>query len=171
MGKARLGFWSVTAVTLAVLLALGAGCKRKKEYNGIGKWILGETMLEQWGYTCQPAGEMTWCQANPLEKSHVVSLGGQNGVVGTLFDGSEPASKLVEIVLEVSGCNVDSLKRWLESEFGAPSKKTEDRMFWSGKYAFIAAQVPSSHATCQIFMVDPHDEKRVAELEIEAKKR
>jgi hypothetical protein len=113
---------------------------------------------------------MTWCQANPLEPSHVVSLGGQNGVVGTLFDGSEPASPLAEIVLEVNGCNVDSLKRWLKSEFGDPSKSTDDRMYWSGKYAFIAAQVPASQATCEIYMVDPHDTKRVAELKAEAAK-
>ncbi len=171
MGKARLGFLGVTTLTLAVLVALGSGCKRKNEYNGIGKWILGKTMLKDWGYTCQPSGKMTWCQANPLEKSHVVSLGGQNAVVGTLFDGTEPASELVEIVLEVDGCNVGSLKSWLESEFGDPSGKSEDRMYWKGKYAFIAARVPASQATCKINMVDPHDQKRVAELEAETKKK
>jgi len=157
MGTSRLRFCLVTAITLALLVACGSGCKRKREFNGIGKWILGETMLKDWGYTCQPDGEMTWCQANPLAKGHVLSLGGQSAAVGTLFDGHEPASKLVEIVLDVSGCNVDSMKRWLETEFGDPSQKTADRMYWSGKHAFIAAKVPSAHVTCQIFMVDPDD--------------
>jgi len=173
MGNARIGFWGVTTVTAVVLLALGAGCKPKEvnKYNGIGKWVLGKTTLAEWGYTCQPSGKMTWCQANPLEKTHAVSLGGQNAVVGTLFAGSEPSSLLAEIVLDVSGCNVDSLKSWLKSEFGDPTRKSEDRMYWSGKYAFIAARVPSAQASCEIFLVDPHDADRVAELEAEVGKK
>ena len=150
-------------VALLVALSVAACSKRKPEFNGIGKWVINKTTLEEWGYMnmCSPEGELMWCQNSPLEKSHTVSLGGQNALVGTYFKGPDPTALLVEIVLVVPECKPEALQSWMATTFGKPGEDKGKVAHWSGREVFISAQLGSS---CEIVFVAAADKKRIAEL-------
>ena len=159
----RIRSLAVVFVTVLAMLGVASCSKRKPEFNGIGKWIINKTTLEEWGYMnmCSPSGELMWCQNSPLEKSHTVSLGGQNALVGTYFKGSDPKALLVEIVLSVPECKPESLHSWMGNTFGKPSDDRGKISHWSGREVFISAKLG---AQCEVVFVAADDQKRIAEL-------
>jgi len=152
------------------LMALGAtlllaGCKRDHPIDGIGAYRFGKTTLADWGYPCQKnENGTTWCQNNPLEKTHNLDLGGQTGYLGALFGGTTDDAPLVELELFVDGCDVESLSSWLNREFGAPTETKEGAAFWKRKILFIAASLPPMGTECKINFVDAKNTERIGKL-------
>ena len=154
----------VSTLALALLLAIGGCDKPKKEWSGIGKWIINKTTLEDWGYMnmCSPSGELMWCQNSPLEKTHTVKMGGQDAVVGTYYKGTKEDAPLVEIVLTVDSCQPEPLQSWMRETFGKPTADKGKVVHWAGKLVFISAKLGSS---CQVVFVAADDKKRIGELQ------
>ncbi len=150
---------------LLALLLVAPGCgKKKEELSGIGPWVIHKTTLERWGNInmCTPAGELMWCQSSPLEKSHTVSLGGQDAAVGAYFQGKDPESPLVEIDLMLDSCQPEKLQSWLRGTFGKPTVDKGRVSHWKGKLVFVSAKLGSK---CEVVMVASDDKKRIGELE------
>ncbi len=160
----RIRCLALVFVALFVVLSVGACSERKKvELNGIYPWIINKTTLEKWAYmnSCSPRGELTFCQANPLEEFHTRSLGGQDALVDAYFKGRDPSALLVEIVLSVPDCKGESLQGWLRERFGKPSEDKGKVAHWSGREVFISAKLGAS---CQVVFVAADDKKRIDEL-------
>jgi hypothetical protein len=149
---------AVALLAAGSLVVLG-GCSRKAEYNGIGPWQLGETTRAQSGGICSPEGELTWCHSNPP-----LTLGDHNATVDLYFAGHEPSAPLVEILLNIPRCTEGALRHWATSNLGKPSEEAGNRLFWSGRHAFIAAQVPAERSRCELNFVAATDAERIAQL-------
>ena len=120
-----------TAFAAVILLLGSSSCKRNREYNGIGGWVLGKTVRSQAGGICEPQAGLVWCGNDPLS-NRTVSLGGQAADIGLYFASNDPKAPLVEIVLDVSACDVHALTRWMKSTFGTPSQSQPSKLFWGG---------------------------------------
>ena len=150
-----------TAIVIALLFA-NSSCKRKREYNGIGGWILGKTTRSAAGGICEAQAGLVWCGSDPLS-NRTVSLGGQPGDIGLYFASDEPDAPLVEIVLDVASCDLPNLTLWMTKTFGKPSQSHPPKSFWSGGHAFIAL-IPKETGDCEVSLVAASDKKRIAEL-------
>lgn len=154
---------------LAVLSLLVAsfalvGCKRKREYNGFGKWVIGKTKYAHAGGHCKPTAGVVWCGDDPLDKHRSLDLGGQSANVGLYFDHAEPSSELIEIELEIRGCNDQSLRSWMESTFGKPTETQGKKSYWKQRSTYVAATMPRDDLSCIINMVKADDAKRISQL-------
>jgi hypothetical protein len=133
--------------------------------DGIGDFKFGKSTLDDWGYSCNPPSNgQTYCQSNPLEKAHYVSLGGQNGAVGALFGGTDKTAPLVEIDILFERCDGPALRGWLKKQFGTASEEREGAAFWKQKIVFIAAKVPPGTGECRVNFVEAKNTARVDKL-------
>jgi len=150
----------------ALLLVVAAGCHKESPIDGIGPYRVGKTTLGDWGYACNPPDDKgrTFCQSNPLERTHAFKLGEQNALIGAIFKGTDKATPLAELELYVSECQVESLKSWLRHTFGAADEDNGEKMFWRKKLLFIAAKVPPGATECYVNLTDVKDVDRIAEL-------
>jgi hypothetical protein len=151
---------------LGAILVVSSGCKRENPIDGIGAFRFGKSTLGDWGYACDKRKDgTTWCQNNPLEKSHHVSLGGQDAYVGALFAGTADDAPLAEIELHVEHCKADELRSWLKHTFGDPTTEKEGAVFWKKKILYIAAKVPPSGSECDVNFVEAKNSARISELQ------
>lgn len=147
----------------ALALVVASGCKKDSPLDGIGDFRFGKSTLGDWGYACQPPENgKTFCQANPLEKSHYVSLGGQNASAGAVFAGTEKTAPLEELELYVEACEPEKLRGWLESTFGKTTESSNNAAFWEQKVVLIAAKLKGPE--CVVKMVESKNAERVAKL-------
>ena len=151
--------WIAVVAALGSMLAVATGCERKREINGIDRWVLNKTTKVQNKGRCDydAKRELTWCYGNPS-----LALGGQSATVDLYFDGEGDEAPLVQILLSIGGCNEPALKDWLRDKLGNTSANTSTRLYWEGKHAFIAALVPSDPARCDVKFVAP-DQKAMIE--------
>ena len=139
------------------------GCKRKREYIGIGQWQLGKTVRSQAGGVCAKEAGLIWCSQDPLS-SRKVALGDQSGDIGLYFESNEPDAPLVEIVVKVASCDIKSLAQWMRYTFGDASQAKGQSLYWLGTHAFIAMVPIKNSNRCNVSLVTPQDKKRVREL-------
>lgn len=145
---------------VAVALALSAqGCQREQPIDGVAGYSLVRTTLAEAPGVCTPDGELTWCHSNPG-----IAMGQQRATVDLYFRGHDADAPLVEILLAINRCRPAEIEGILSEQLGRPRDREAARLRWDGPYAVIFAQLETERGGCQINMVSPEDEERIAAL-------
>jgi hypothetical protein len=140
----------IAAAALAVASS-GAGCSGGKgEYTGIGPYRVGHTTLRDAKGRCEPTDlpdgrKGTWCYLQPE-----LQLAGRPATVDLYFLGTTPDAPVIEIQLQVVGCEEDALGLWLRKNFGAPSEERLPWAAWKTTKLFLIAMMPSDPGRCML---------------------
>lgn len=151
----------ISAVLLAMILALAVGCRREAPINGIGGFEVGKTQLGQLSGRCIPD------EQEPLMRCPLgiaAPLGEQKGDLELYFGGKNTDSTLVEILIDVLRCNPEQLEAYLVSILGQPGGRTAKRVWWVNEYVYISASVPAGGASCEVNFVAVTDKARIEAL-------
>lgn len=151
----------ISAVVVAMVLALVAGCRREAPINGIGGFEIGKTQLGQLSGRCMPD------EQEPLMRCPLgitAPLGEQKGDMELYFGGKNTDSTLVEILLDVTRCDPANLEAYLTSVLGQPGGRTEKRVWWMNEYVYISALVPAGKSACEVNFVSVTDTERIQVL-------
>ena len=70
----------------------------------------------------------------------------------------------MEILLGVRACDPAAAEHSLISALGEPSQRKPKHLFWRGKAAFIAAQLPAEARRCEVNFVTTKDKARISDL-------
>ena len=151
----------VAAVTALTMIA--AGCTRDREIDGVAGYSLQRTTLADAPGICSVQDDLTWCHNNPG-----VSFGERPASVDLYFRGEEDDAPLVEILLGISACRPAEVEGVLMSQLGDPDVRHESILRWDGAYAVTIAQLAKDTRACEVNIVSPDDEERIAELMGEA---
>jgi hypothetical protein len=150
---------------LALVALLGCS-DRAPEYSGVGQWRFGSsTLADAKRGKCQPTDlsdgrKATWCFANPP-----YLLGANNNAsVDLYFLGSEPTAPLIEIQLQVRGCDDAALDRWFTASFGPAIERRTARAYWKNSFMWIAAQMPSQPGRCLVHMLPLSEQAEIARI-------
>jgi hypothetical protein len=147
-------------IALAVAVAIaGAACKRGKEIDGVADYSLVRTVLADAPGVCSPDGELTWCHSNPA-----IAFGSQRATVDLYFRGDHDDAPLVEILLAMNRCRPGEVEGLLTSQLGEPAVRRGSLLRWNGAYAVTFAQLEADGGGCQVNIVSPDDEGRIAAL-------
>lgn len=127
-------------VALAVAAA-AAGCSRKAEKAGIGRYRVDTLTLAKAPGRCDPTDlpdgrKGTWCYAQPK-----VGIAGMNADVDLYFAGTEPDAKVIEIQFQLAGCKGEKLLAWLKTNFGAPAEDRGTKALWDTKALYLVAEL------------------------------
>lgn len=152
-------------IALAAVAVASAACKRDREIDGVAGWSLERTTLADAQGICSPYGELTWCYRNPG-----LSLGEQRASVDLYFRGDDDDAPLVEILLAINACRPAEVEGVLSSQLGDPAMRRDSVLRWDGAYAITFAQLESKGGSCEINIVSPDDDDRIAELSAGAKR-
>ena len=139
------------ALALVAGLALTAGCSKKaREIAGVGPWNVTKTILKQADGRCTPTDlpdgrKGSWCFGQAALK-----IAGRAADVDLYFDGVDPSSKLIELQLQIRGCEEAALDTWMRQTFGVPFENRADRGFWKNSHMFAAAFMPSGPGQCLV---------------------
>jgi hypothetical protein len=144
-------------VGVAALCAL-AGCERKKQPAGIGKYHVKTLTFEKVRGRCDPTDlpdgrKGMWCYAFPSE--HVA---GMKGEVNLYFASNDPKGTPIEVQLQVSGCKEGPLEQWIRSNWGAPIEETSTRGYWENELVYVVGELPSEPGRCLVRLL-PKSEK------------
>lgn len=137
------------AVVAAIALA-AAGCERKPELAGIGRYHVGKLTLAKAPGRCEPTDlpdgrKGSWCYAQPK-----IGIAGMNADVDLYFGGTEPTSKVIEIQLQLVGCKEPVLLGWLKKNFGAPVEERATQAFWEKAAIYVVGELPSPSGRCLV---------------------
>lgn len=147
------------------LLMIVACSDRAPEFSGIGQWrFTDSTLADATRGKCQPeelgdGRKGTWCFGNPPYQ-----LGPNNAAVDLYFLGTEPTARLIEIQLQVRGCDEQALDRWITSNFGPAIERRPARAFWKNSFMWIAAQMPSQPGRCLVHLLPLSEQGEIARL-------
>ena len=136
---------------VAVLVALAACGGSEPEFAGVGKYRFTHTTLaDAKGGRCDPTDlpdgrKGTWCSLLPAYK-----IGKRAAEVDLYFLGTEPTAKLIEISLNVRGCDENDTDRWMRTNWGPPLEQQGTRAFWKNSYLWAMAEMPSEAGRCRI---------------------
>ncbi len=153
----------VAAVTALTMIASG-GCTRDREIDGVAGYSLERTTLADAPGICSAQDDLTWCHNNPG-----VSFGERPASVDLYFRGEEDDAPLVEILLGISACRPAEVEGVLMSQLGEPDVRRGSILRWDGAYAVTVAQLAKDTRACEVNIVSPDDEERIAELMSAAK--
>jgi hypothetical protein len=139
----------VLAVGIAAAAAV-AGCKQKRDYNGIGSWDFSRTRLSQATGRCLPSDlpdgrKGSWCFGQPPAK-----IAGSVADLDLFFDGEAADARLIEIQLKVRGCNETRLETWMRQSFGAVAESRSTRAYWKTGSMYALAEMPSEPGRCLV---------------------
>jgi len=147
-------------------LVLVVACSdRAPEFSGIGQWRFTQSTLADAKHgRCQPeeladGRKGTWCFGNPPYQ-----LGPNNAAVDLYFLGTEPTAPLIEIQLQVRGCDEQALDRWITSNFGPAIERRAARAFWKNSFMWIAAQMPSQPGRCLVHLLPLSEQGEIARI-------
>ncbi|MSP17318.1 MAG: hypothetical protein EXR73_12055 [Myxococcales bacterium] len=158
----------LTLAVLAVAVALASlACERPPaEVNGVGEYVLGKTLRRdmEGKARCEPIndGKETHCMV-----ASSIRLGAQAAQTSLYFQGTAPASPLLEIALTVRVCRLNDAIAALVGALGDPSDgSTEKLRFWRLGRMFVSAKLPAKGGIqCEVNFVTTADKQRVADLE------
>lgn len=150
-----------TAVIVAMVLAL-AGCSRKTEKAGIGRYHVNKLTLAKATGRCDPTDlpdgrKGTWCYAQPK-----LGIAGMNADVDLYFAGSEPTSPVIEIQFQIAGCKDEKLLTWLKTNFGAPAEDRGTKAFWETPAMYMVAELG---ARCMVRLLPKSEQAEYARLQ------
>lgn len=148
----------IKATMVAVLFVLLGvmACSREPDYSGVGPWSVTRTKLKDATGICQPTelsdGRIgTWCF-----KQKPFGIGVREpkaAAVDLYFLGKEPTAPLIELQLNVRGCDEEDIEAWLRKNFGDPYERRGTRAFWKMKNMFLAAFLPQEPGRCVLRML------------------
>jgi hypothetical protein len=150
------------------LLAVAAvvACKGADgEYSGLGHWRFGvSTLKDASSGRCTAAKlsdgrDATWCLGLKTMK-----IGQRSADVELYFLGSTPDAPLIEIYMQVRGCDEDEVERFMERTFGNPYEKTATRSFWKNSFLWSVAQMPSEPGRCAIHFLPISEANEIERL-------
>jgi hypothetical protein len=143
-----------------------AGCSgRAAEPSGVGPYTFTTTTLASIKHgNCQATKaddgrQLTWCFGLPA-----VKLGTRAAEVNLYFLGHEPASKLIEIQLQIRGCLEDDLDQWLRTAMGAPVDQRPNRAYWKNGFMWVAAKMPNEPGRCIIHFLPLSEDSEIARI-------
>lgn len=150
---------------LAVLaLALAACGSSDPQYAGVGPYNFGKTTL----------ADVTRlrCDKTKLEDGRVGSwcfgtkfkTGAHDSEVNLYFDGTEPTAALIEIQLEVRGCDEADLESWMTQSFGAPVERRNQRAYWKNAFVWAAGLLPERTSRCRIHLLPLSETSEIARI-------
>lgn len=137
-------------IAAAAVLAI-AGCDRpSREYAGIGKYQVGKTKLADARGRCEPTDlpdgrKGTWCYLNPA-----LSIASRPADVDLYFLGTNPDAPMIELQLDVRGCEPGQLGLWLRERFGEPRETTPTWSYWDNRKLYLIAETPTSSSRCLV---------------------
>ena len=140
---------------LALALAAGAGCEKKGDPAGLGRWTFTRSTLADGKHDgrCQPTEladgrKATWCFG-----LQPIKAGGKVGELDVYFGGATDDAKLIEIQLKVRGCHEDELDQWMRTAFGPPIESKPTRGYWKNSFLWAAALMPSEPGRCLVHVL------------------
>ena len=142
----------VIAALAGLALAAGAGCEKKGDPAGLGRWTFTRSTLahaKQSG-RCQPTEladgrKATWCFG-----LQPIKVGERSAAIDLYFAGVEDSAKLIELQLQVRGCVEEDLDRWIRERFGPPFETRASRAYWKNSFLWAAALLPSEPGRCLV---------------------
>lgn len=148
-----------------MLVVVVACSDRAPEFSGIGQWRFTDSKLaDATRGKCQPTEvgvgrQGTWCFGNPPYQ-----LGPNNAAVDLYFGGTEPTAPLIQIQLQVRGCDEQALDRWITSNFGPAIERRAARAYWKNSFMWIAAQMPSQPGRCLVDLLPLSEQAEIARI-------
>lgn len=154
-----------------LVFALLAGCDKKPEPSGIGPYTVTRTKLgdvtqgRRMPTVLDDGRNATWISELPG-----FMIGGARTEVHLYFDGNQDTSKLIEIQLQVRGCEEDVLDRWMSDKFGPTTDRRQnvagkpDAAFWKSSVMFAVAEFPHEGGRCAVHMVPLSEGAEIARL-------
>jgi len=138
--------WAALAMALVVV----AGCERKKQPAGIGPYHVKRLTLGKAPGRCDPTDlpdgrKGMWCYALPS-----VTVAGMKSDVSLYFGSSDPAAPVIEIQLQVGGCNESALSTWIRTNFGAPLEDRAKKVFWENANVYVVGELPAEPGRCLV---------------------
>jgi hypothetical protein len=144
------------------VVAVVAGCERKKQPAGIGPYHVKKLTLAKAPGRCDPTDlpdgrKGMWCYALPS-----LTIGGMKAEVGLYFGSTEPTAPVIEIQLQIAGCKEAPIASWIQTNFGKPFEQRPTKAFWENANVYVVGELPSEPGRCMVRVL-PKSEK--AELE------
>lgn len=141
---------------LLSLMLAWSGCSREPDFSGVGPWSVTKTQRKDATGICQPTELSdgrpgTWCF-----KQKPFGIGVREpkaAAVDLYFLGKEPTAPLIELQLNVRGCDEEDIEAWLRKNFGGPYERRGTRAFWKTKNMFLAAFLPQEPGRCVLRML------------------
>jgi len=133
------------------LLALVACSGREAEFSGVGKYRFTHTTLaDAKGGHCDPTDlpdgrKGTWCSLMPPYK-----IGKRAAEVDLYFLGTAQDAPLIEIQLNIRGCDENDTDRWMRESFGAPIEQKGNRGYWKNSFLWAMGELPSEPGRCRL---------------------
>lgn len=149
MTPARRRGLAVAAVTGLAALG-GARCEREKQPAGIGPYHVKRLTLAKAPGRCDPTElpdgrQGAWCYGQPR-----LGVAGMNADVDLYFGTNEPDARVIEIQLQIRGCDEEKLASWIKSNFGAPHEERPGRAYWQNAHVYVIGELPSTPGRCMV---------------------
>ena len=80
-------------------------------------------------------------------------IGKRAAEVDLYFLGTEKTATLIQIQLNIRGCDENDVDRWMRTSFGAPIETRGTRAYWKNSYLWAAGFLPSETGRCQLRFV------------------
>lgn len=148
--------WVILLACGMATATTGAGCKRKTEYSGIGRWSVTQTKLADARAKgrCQPTDlpdgrKGVWCFGFPGVK---IPGAGLPPEVDIYFGSDNDSASPIEIQYKFRGCNDEKLEAWVNSTFGAAAEKRPGRGVWKTGNMTLLGFLPESPGSCMLRM-------------------
>ena len=157
--------WQMGRSAFWLVLLLVACGEREAEFSGVGRWRFTHTTLaDATGGHCDPTDlsdgrKGTWCSLMPPYK-----IGKRAAEVDLYFLGTEKTAPLIEIQLNVRGCDENDVDRWMRTNFGAPIEQKGTRAYWKNSYLWAAGFLPSEAGRCRLHFLPLSENAEIARI-------
>lgn len=150
------------------LIALPACDRRDRSYAGIGRYQVGKTKLADASGRCEPTDlpdgrKGTWCYLQPA-----LTIASRPADVDLYFLGTTPDAPMIELQLDVRGCEPDRLSLWLRERFGAPRTSTPTWTAWDNRKLYLIAETPTDSSRCLIRVLPRSEQAEFERLRTKA---
>lgn len=158
-----------TAALAATALLFLPGCDRRdRSYAGIGTYQVGKTTLADASGRCEPTElpdgrKGTWCYLQPA-----LTIASRPADVDLYFLGETPDAPMIELQLDVRGCEPDRLSLWLRERFGAPRTSTPTWSAWENRKLYLIAESPTDTSRCLIRVLPRSEQAEFERLRTKA---
>ncbi len=162
-------FVNGSACAMAIGVVAVAACDGGRSgYSGIGAYRVGKTTLKDAPGRCEPTDlpdgrKGTWCFMQPP-----VGVAGRPADVDLYFLGTEPSAPVIEIQLQVRGCDEEAVKSWLRTNFGAPFEDTPRWAAWRNKHVYVIGELPSEPGRCLVRLLPRSEQAEFDRLKAQA---
>ncbi len=159
---------ATAALAATALLSLPGCDRRDRSYAGIGTYQVGKTTLADASGRCEPTElpderKGTWCYLQPA-----LTIASRPADVDLYFLGETPDAPMIELQLDVRGCEPDRLSLWLRERFGAPRTSTPTWSAWENRKLYLIAESPTDTSRCLIRVLPRSEQAEFERLRTKA---